>query len=105
MKRFLDEAKLTIRKRDREFSLFLDLDTKYHHEFITNLNNHVYDRGYAWPDMLEQENELRSCAKSFVKEYGMEYWGSEENRRQYLMSDSFEKSPEAMAVWPELKEE
>lgn len=105
MKRFLDEGKLRIHKRDREFTLFLDLDTKYHHEFITNLNNHVYDRGYAWPDMLQQENELRSCAKSFVKRYGRLYWGSEENRRKYLMTDSFDKSPEAMAVYPELKEE
>lgn len=54
--------------------------------------------------MLKQENELRSCARSIVKRYGSVYWGSEENRRKYFMPDSFDKSPEVMAVWPELKE-
>lgn len=101
----LDNGELTIRKRDREFTLFLDLDAKYYYKFITNLNDHVHDRGYAWPDMLEQENELQSCAREFVKRYGRLYWGSEENRRKYLMPGSFVDSPEAMAVYPELKEE
>jgi len=46
--------------------------------------------------MLEQENELRSCAREFVKRYERLYWGSEENRRKYLMPGSFVDSPEAM---------
>ena len=105
MRRLLDNGELTIRKRDREFTLFLDLNAKYHYEFITNLNDHVHDRGYAWPDMLEQENELKSCAREFVKRHGSLYWGSEKNRRKYLLPGSFVDSPEAMAVYPESKEE
>lgn len=104
MKRQLDAGALTTRKRDREFTLFLDLDSKFHSEFLTRLQDHVRLNGYCWEDMLEMKNELRACARSFVKKYGREYWGLEENRKKYFLPEAF-KTPECLTVYPARKEE
>lgn len=104
MKRLLDGGELNTRKRYRDFTLFLDLDNKFHNEFLVRLHEHVRDNGYGWEDMLEVEGELYSCARSFVKKYGREYWGSEKNREKYFFPGAF-RSPDALAVYPALKEE
>lgn len=104
MKLTLDSGRLTWRSTNQDLVSFLDLHRKYHHEFLKRLENHVRDTGYGWQDLLEQESELASCARGFVKRYGRRYWGSEESRDKYFYPDAF-RDPDALAVYPQRKEE
>lgn len=104
MKAFLDKGKLSRRSRVREFTTFLDLQIGFHNGFLARLENHVREDGYSWKDMLEQEQELRSCARTFVREFGREYWGTEEGRQKYLMEESL-KVPETLTMYPARKDE
>lgn len=104
MKAFLDKGKLSRRSRVREFTTFLDLQIGFHNDFLARLENHAREGGYSWKDMLEQEQELRSCARTFVREFGREYWGTEEGRQKYLMEESL-KVPETLTMYPARKDE
>lgn len=104
MKLTLDSGRLTPRSTNHDLISFLDLRKKYHHELLKHIENHVKDNGYGWLDLLEQEGELSSCARSFVRKYGWKYWGSEENRSKYFYPDAF-RDPGALAIYPARKEE
>ncbi|OJJ47869.1 hypothetical protein ASPZODRAFT_165960 [Penicilliopsis zonata CBS 506.65] len=103
MRNALDEGALTLKSRDRTFTTFLDLKNDHHNEFMTRLREHV-QLAYQWDDLEKDESERRRCATSFVRQYGNTYWGTEENRRKYLLPDSL-KDRKALCTYPERKEE
>ncbi|KAF7588625.1 hypothetical protein BBP40_005436 [Aspergillus hancockii] len=104
MKTDLDEGRLTSTCRDRKFTTFLDLKYEYHSEFIGRLRQHVQDYHYDWDRLRANEVERRSCAKSFVDRYGTTYWGTEANRKKYLLPDAFSE-PISLCTYPARKDE
>ncbi|KAE8351854.1 hypothetical protein BDV28DRAFT_149600 [Aspergillus coremiiformis] len=104
MKADLDDGRLSSRQRDRKFTTFLDLKFDYHTEFINRLREHVQGEKYEWEQLQSSEAKRRSCAEKFVIKYGMSYWGTEENRRKYLMPAAFE-DPASLCTYPELNDE
>lgn len=104
MKTALDNGVLALSKRDREFTTFLDLKNEYHGQFIRRLRQHVVHAGLSWSAILEDDRECFKCAESFAEKFGMEYWGSEENRDNYLLKDPLQ-SPDSLCVYPEKKDE
>lgn len=104
MKTALDNGVLALSKRDREFTTFLDLKNEYHGQFIRRLRQHVVHAGLSWSAIFEDDGECVKCAESFAEKFGMEYWGSEENRDKYLLKDPLQ-SPDSLCVYPEKKNE
>ncbi|PLB45117.1 hypothetical protein P170DRAFT_502180 [Aspergillus steynii IBT 23096] len=102
MRETLDQGELTVKKRDREFTTFLDLKQEYHHEFINRLREYVQNFGPDWVLLEQSEDERESCAKDFVEAWGNLYWGTETNRQTHLLQDSLDE-PESLCVYPERK--
>ncbi|OJJ39743.1 hypothetical protein ASPWEDRAFT_169569 [Aspergillus wentii DTO 134E9] len=104
LKAFLDEGTLNTKKTFRNFTTFLDLKHNYHNEFLSTVWDHVELQGYTWKDLAEHESERKACALGFLRVHGKKYWGTDANRRKYLMADSL-LDPEALYMYPERKEE
>ncbi|RAH70740.1 uncharacterized protein BO66DRAFT_450611 [Aspergillus aculeatinus CBS 121060] len=104
MKAGLDQGALKPGSIDRDFTKFLDLKSAHQRKFLESLRDHVHFRGFEWGELLNSEATRRTCAEIFVDSVGRTYWGTEENRRKYLMEDSF-NDPNALCVYPDRREE
>ncbi|RAL08170.1 uncharacterized protein BO97DRAFT_308841, partial [Aspergillus homomorphus CBS 101889] len=104
MKADLDKGELKPGKRDRAFTLFLDLKHEYTKRFTDLLKEHVQVHGFTWGELLNSETGRRTCAEIFVDKHGTTYWGSEENRRKYLMPDALQ-NPYSLCTYPARREE
>lgn len=72
-------------------------------EFIARLREHAQEES-SWARLERDRIERRLCVKGFLEKYGMLYWGSEENRRKYLMAESLADLG-SLCVYPEREEE
>ncbi|GCB26734.1 hypothetical protein AAWM_09619 [Aspergillus awamori] len=88
MKELLDRGEVKASWRDKQFVHFLDLKEEYGREFLNLVKEHVEPNGFEWTDILTSENERRACAKDFVAQYGLKYWGTPANRKKYLQEES-----------------
>ncbi|KAK1145936.1 hypothetical protein N8T08_003883 [Aspergillus melleus] len=104
MRELLDEGGLTPKSRDRMFTTFLDLKLDRHHDFITQVRDHVQKYGYKWADLEKSKTERQTCATSFVEDWGKLYWGSETNRKEHLLEESLD-DPGCLCVYPDRKDE
>lgn len=109
MKASLDYGDLRVRDSDRKFTNFLDLKRRYHNLFLESLCLHVQGRpgggdGYVIDALLTDEEARRECAMEFLRKYGKLYWGTEENRKKYLVPERLAK-PCELAVYPEREAE
>ncbi|RAH78698.1 hypothetical protein BO86DRAFT_175667 [Aspergillus japonicus CBS 114.51] len=104
MKAELDEGGLKPGNNDRDFTVFLDLKSEHSRKFLDSLREHVQFRGFEWGELLSSEALRRTCAEIFVENVGKTYWGTEENRRKYLMKEAI-KDPNSLCVYPDRREE
>jgi hypothetical protein len=91
---------LDIHCSDRQFTAALDLKNAFHLEFMARLRSYVQEN-YDW-EKLVCEKERQICATSFVEQHRVQYWGTEENRRKYLMGKCLE-GPADLCTFPERK--
>ncbi|KAF9886809.1 hypothetical protein FE257_011056 [Aspergillus nanangensis] len=104
MKEMLDENHLIPSRRDREFTIFLDLSQDYHNEFISLLREYVVTYGFSWQELKDSGAERRKCAERFTADHGDKYWGSEESRKKYLSAEALEVQEE-LCMYPAREEE
>lgn len=101
----LDSGELKTTNQDRDFTTFLDLKLKYHREFMGRLralatNGDEYDVDALYND----ESEREKCAVEFLQAYGREYWGTDANRKRYLMEERLEDTT-GLACLPDREDE
>lgn len=104
IKESLDNGDLKTNHNDRKFTNFLDLQDRYHKEFMDNLQKHVRESDFSMESLAGNELDRRVCAMGFLDKYGEIYWGTKENREKYLQQDRLKK-PKALAVYPDREEE
>ncbi|KAI9372776.1 hypothetical protein BJX61DRAFT_422443 [Aspergillus egyptiacus] len=88
-------------RRYRDFTNFLDLQHKHHNRFLGKLRS--FSELYSWNDLQLSETKRGHCIDHFLETHAMEYWGTEENRSQHLMSDSIERGD--VVSYPEHRDE
>ncbi|GKZ70357.1 hypothetical protein AnigIFM50267_005995 [Aspergillus niger] len=104
MKELLDRGEVKASWRDKQFVHFLDLKEEYGREFLNLVKEHVEPNGFEWTDILTSENERRACAKDFVAQYGLKYWGTPANRKKYLQEESL-ADEKTLCTYPAQSEE
>ncbi|RAK91708.1 hypothetical protein BO79DRAFT_226177 [Aspergillus costaricaensis CBS 115574] len=104
MKELLDRGEVKASWRDKQFVHFLDLKEEYGREFLGLVKDHVEHSGFEWTEILNSEDERHNCAKSFVEEYGLKYWGTPANRKKYLQEESL-ADEKTLCTYPAQSEE
>lgn len=104
MRELLDEGGLSASSRDRNFTTFFDLKQDRHHDFISRLRDHVQVYGYQWSELVDSKSERELCAESFVETWGKIYWGTETNRKEYLLPEALDDT-DSLCMYPECKKE
>ncbi|KAJ5179164.1 hypothetical protein N7492_002374 [Penicillium capsulatum] len=82
-----------------EFRRFFDLKLDVWREFRDRLHRIVYD-SFSWPQVQVLDNR-HACAEEFLKQWGLEYWGTPENRDKYLMEEHL--GSEDFCIYPDHK--
>ena len=104
MKELLDRGEVKASWRDKQFIHFLDLKEEYGREFLGLVKDHVEQSEFEWTEILNSEDERHNCAKSFVEEYGLKYWGTPANRKKYLQEKSL-ADEKTLCTYPAQSEE
>ncbi|PYH65538.1 uncharacterized protein BO88DRAFT_446360 [Aspergillus vadensis CBS 113365] len=104
MKELLDRGEVKHSWRDQQFVHFLDLKEEYRREFLGLVKDHVEHSGFEWTEILNSKDERDNCAKSFVEEYGLKYWGTPANRKKYLQEESL-ADEKTLCTYPAQSEE
>lgn len=104
MKELLDRGEVKASWRDKQFVHFLDLKEEYGREFLGLVKDHVEHSGWEWTEILNSSDERDNCAKSFVEEYGLKYWGTPANRKKYLQEESL-ADEKTLCTYPAQSEE
>ncbi|PWY85264.1 hypothetical protein BO83DRAFT_433222 [Aspergillus eucalypticola CBS 122712] len=104
MKELLDRGEVKPSWRDQQFVHFLDLKEEYRREFLGLVKDHVEQSGFEWTEILNSKDERDNCAKSFVEEYGLKYWGTPANRKKYLQEESL-ADEKTLCTYPAQSEE
>ncbi|OOF90035.1 hypothetical protein ASPCADRAFT_179858 [Aspergillus carbonarius ITEM 5010] len=104
MKDLLDRGEVKPSWRDKQFVHFLDLKEAYGREFLARVKEHAESTGFSWADLAKFENERRTCAKMFVDNFGMAYWGTPANRQKYLQEECLD-DPDTLCVYPDRRDE
>ena len=101
----LDSGELKTANQDRDFTMFLDLKRQYHRELMERLRELAMSGDEYDVDALHNdETEREKCAVEFLQAYGREYWGTEANRRRYLIEDRL-KDTKGLACLPDREDE
>lgn len=66
------------------FRRFFDLQSGCWDPFRNRLAHHVLSTS-SWKEMLKEKDKRGEMAVRFINQHGEEYWGSEENRKKFLM--------------------
>ncbi|KAL2002616.1 hypothetical protein VTN02DRAFT_6378 [Thermoascus thermophilus] len=103
LKSAIEQGVLTTTSTYREFMTFLDLKHEYHNGFKTLLADHVTEKKHSWERLFASKAERQTCATGFADEFGMRYWGTEENRAKYLLRESLADTD--LFTYPERREE
>lgn len=103
LKSAIEQGVLTTTSTYREFMTFLDLKHDYHSGFKTLLVDYVTEKKHSWEKLFANEVERQICATGFADEFGMQYWGTEENRKKYLLQESLADTD--LLTYPERRAE
>ncbi|KAJ5278612.1 hypothetical protein N7478_003984 [Penicillium angulare] len=80
---------LSVSSQLDEFRRFFDLKNDYWNTFRERVKKEVEDNS-TWQVVRHNDKQRRICAKKFLEKYGHQYWGSYENRREYLVTEGVE---------------
>ncbi|KAJ5697206.1 hypothetical protein N7488_010890 [Penicillium malachiteum] len=81
----LSNGALTSTSELEAFRDFFDIKTEHWHAFRQHLTKKIEEV----PSWIELQNPVHrlTCAKVFLGDHGHQYWGNEDNRAKYLLTD------------------
>lgn len=80
------------------FRNFFDMKNEYWNSFRDRLHQFVVTN-YSWGVIIKDVQQRRACAEQFLKQVGVEYWGTPENRQKYLEEKSIRNGH--VCIWPD----
>lgn len=94
----IESGDLKLSSRLDEYRVFFDPKKDSRDKVRAYLATHVAEVS-TWPALLADESDRRKCAASFLEKYGDEFWGSQRQRRKYLIEANLERM--GVCMYPE----